>query len=534
MSAIIDQLGIAVDEDLAAEAAAHILQRRRRATAKIGASLSFREWLPIASPHYDWSSKHFQLIAATLERVASGEIKRLIITAPPRHGKTEIATIHFLVYLLEQHPRNKYLVGTYSADKAKEFGEDARDLADRRLPIDPDRRAAHRWRTAEGGMYRSVGRKNPPTGKGFHGAILDDPFKSTEEAYSFAIRDRAWRSFETDILQRLEPGGFAIVNSTRWHEEDVIGRILDGENAAEWTVIELPAIAEENDPAGRAPGEALWPARWPKEALEKLWRDITPSTVDTIWRCRPRKPTGNALPTQKIKRLRFEETPLWLPGDPLLRCDKCRARTYRSRLADVAGRELRHECGGTFVEAKRFRRCRAWDFATSKRHNADYSVGVLLEGPDEDGFGYWLDTVRGRWEPAERNKIMRETAERDGVDTRIRIPRDFHGNVGKEIVSGIKVALAGFTVVGIEPKGDKMRRAEPLAVTMGDGRLVLVTDAEWPEFFERSERVKAIKAAQSIAVDELTTFPTGKNDDIADALSDAHNECTRPTNSVFI
>ena len=540
MSFLVDDFGREPNPIEAKYIARRILRARRRASQS---RVRFRDWLPIASPHFSWGSKHFQLIARTLEQVAAGEIRRLIITAPPRSGKSEIATIHFPIWLLEGDPTFQVLVGTYNADKAAEFGRDARKLGRRRLPsLDPERQAASDWHTLEGGKYRAVGRDTPPTGKGFDGLIVDDAFRSSEEAASRAKRDRAWTWFERDLMQRLEPRAFAVINSTRWDEDDLIGRILNGANAKSWTVLDLPALAGDNDPAGREPGEVLWPERWPIEEYEALWLDMTPETRSTVYFNNPIKPGGRALAVEKIVRRSYKDTPLWMPGDPLLKCDRCGARAYRSRLAnldrggDVAALRIRHECGGELVPIPRSKRCRAWDLAHTVRHNADYTVGALLEGPDPDGFIYWLDTVRVRMAPAERNRVMRETAERDGRETKIRIPVDNRGDVGKEIASQLITLLTGYTVIALAPKGAKVLRAEPLATTMDNGQLVLVEDSEWPEFWDGERQLQG-RAAHAIARLELKAFPPKSkrdHDDIPDAMADAHNECTRKGASVYL
>ena len=418
-----------------------------------------------------------------------------MIGAPPRHAKSTLSTILYPVHRLERDPDFRIVVGSHNKDKGADFGRKARKIAEERIPsLDHRRQLATDWQTIEGGVYRGVGRGNPPMGEGFHLAIIDDPVGSWSDATSRAIREQTWEWY-LDILTRLEPGGAVIMPMHRWHEDDIAGRALAAEDGAEWTVVNLTAIAEPNDCLGREVGEALWPERWPLSELEPRIRAQTPSRREALYFGRPTLPEGHVLPVQKIQPIRFADVP------------------------------------------ENLKRAIAWDLAGTEAARADYSVGHLAAGPDPQGNVYLgLEIIRGQWEVSDRNRKMREAAERHGADVRIRIPRDHKGDVGKEIVSNLKRLLTGYTVRDIRPDGPKDgARAEPLATAMGNRQIFLVEDTPWPEYYDRGQRVQDMKTARAIYKEELRGFGlTARNDDQVDTTCDVYAELTRPTSSVFI
>ena len=228
--------------------------------------------------------RHHETIAAALEEVEKGHWQRLIISMPPRHGKSELASRRFPAWFLGRDPYRQVLFATYNAELAESFGRNVREVM--RLPafqqvfplckLRQGSASANRIETEEGGLGQFVGVGGGLTGKGADLLIIDDPIKGREEADSQSARDKLWSWFTQEAFSRLMPGGRVVIIMTRWHEDDLIGRLTDERNpcyreelAAKWKILSLPAIAVDNDPMGRQPGDALWPERFGLEFLRE-------------------------------------------------------------------------------------------------------------------------------------------------------------------------------------------------------------------------------------------------------------------------
>lgn len=244
-------------------------------------------WLSAVTPAFHWNVPHLVHIQTQLERVTRGEIDRLMLFLPPRHGKSQLATVRYPVWRMECDPSLTVIVGAYNKLLATSFSRQARRIARERLALDDERTAADEWQTVAGGIYRAVGVGTGVTGKGARLIIVDDPTKSREEANSAAYRERVWDWYRDDLYTRLEPGGAIILIMTRWHEDDLAGRILESEDAPNWTVISLPALAEANDPLGRAEGAALWPARFDVTDLERIRTVLGTASFTALYQQRP-------------------------------------------------------------------------------------------------------------------------------------------------------------------------------------------------------------------------------------------------------
>lgn len=225
---------------------------------------------------------HHEVIADALMRVERGEIDRLIISVPPRHGKSELASIRFPAWYLGRHPDKEVITASYSADLAVDFGSKTRALIEGeqyrsifKTRLRADERAKGKWLTEEGGGYTSVGVGGPITGRGADLLVIDDPLKNREEADSKVYRDKVWNWYTSTAYTRLEKGGAVILILTRWHLDDIAGRIEVSDDASRWTVIRLPAIAERDDKY-RKEGEALWSDKY---SVEELMR--TKSVIGT-------------------------------------------------------------------------------------------------------------------------------------------------------------------------------------------------------------------------------------------------------------
>lgn len=215
-------------------------------------------------------------------RVKKGESPRVMIFMPPRHGKSDLATQKYPAWLLGKEPTWPIIVASYSQDLATNFGQGTRDLMENgnykylfntRLRADTSAKA--NWMTDKGGGYLAVGVGGSITGKGFKVGIVDDPFKNREEADSPVVRESVWKWYASTFGTREEGASAIIVILTRWHDDDLAGRLLrqqaeSEKSAAEyydkWEVLEYKAIAEQDEPHRKA-SEALWPDKFSYEKL---------------------------------------------------------------------------------------------------------------------------------------------------------------------------------------------------------------------------------------------------------------------------
>jgi predicted phage terminase large subunit-like protein len=252
-------------------------------------------------------AKHHKVLAAALEQVEKGLWPRLIVTMPPRHGKTQQISKFFPAWFTGRDPYRSTIVATYNDDYAGDIGRDVRDVLrhPRHLDIFPQSKlktgaqASDRIKTSANGQLSFVGRGSSSTGRGGHLLIADDLIKDAEEADSPTIREKIWNWFVKVFLTRqMRAGSCVVLVMTRWNEDDVVGRLTDPHNpaynkeeAGKWKVLNLPAIAELNDPMGRKPGEALWPERFPLPMLEAQKR-IDPSGFMALYQQRPSPEEG--------------------------------------------------------------------------------------------------------------------------------------------------------------------------------------------------------------------------------------------------
>ncbi len=438
-------------------------QARRALTAALQRSAAESSLIDFAKlTHVDYRPNwHHVLLASKLEAVARGEIKRLVVSMPPRHGKTELATIRFAPWLLTQRPRASIIAATYSGEFADELGRKARAVLEHpaysslwpRSALSADSRAVSRWETVSGGSYFAVGVGGPLTGRGADFLLIDDPHKSRAEAESKVIRDGVLDWFRSTAYTRLEKDGAVVIISTRWHQDDLVGRVLtDGEP---WEVLSLPAVAEVADEY-RQPGDALWPDKFTAEALGKIRRAVGEREWSALYQQRP-APLEGAL----------------FKPDALEVID-----------AEPAGVEW----------------VRAWDFGATAG-GGDPTVGVKL--------GMWnerpviADVVRFQGSPDEVERVLLATASVDGRNVTIDLPQD-PGQAGKAHVQYLTKRLAGYNVRSSPETGNKVTRAEPLAAQVNVGNAYLVRGS-WNRDF----------------IEELRMFPNGSHDDQVDAASRA-------------
>lgn len=265
-----------------------------------------------------------RLLAATLERVECGEMKRVIFTLPPRTGKTELASHKFPAWFVGRNPTRSVILATYNGVFAGDYGINIQEVlkSDRYAEVFPgvqmlgNARGTTRMTMRQGGSIFCIGRGNSATGRGADLFVMDDLIKDAKEARSIVVRDSIWQWFTKVAMTRLmSKDGRVIIIMTRWNEDDLVGRLTDPANAfynpveaTKWAVINVPAFAEEGDILNRRPGEVLWPSRFPREFLLEH-RDRDPQGFNALYQGRPSPEEGSFFKADHIKEYKPKELP---------------------------------------------------------------------------------------------------------------------------------------------------------------------------------------------------------------------------------
>lgn len=470
--------------DLDLDVAVEVESRRQERLAE-----PYSEWYGRTVPKH-WAGgsegppvpRHIAYILDLVDRVVRGEILRLAVSLPPGHGKSATITRRLPVYWGERHPEDAVVVTGYSQRFAdKHLSYPARETARELGVLSPDASALDEWELSNGARIVSRGVGSAPTGINPISLLCgDDPLKDRAQAESETERENQWQWWTGSIVQRFFPRTRAVLIATRWHEEDLIGRLMaeEADLAPEdrtWTFVNLPALSmgADVDPLGREEGEALWPEVKPAPFLLQLRREMGEREFEALFQGNPTPREGTLFKPDKLRFVR--RTPDWLPA------------------------------------------CRGWDLAATE-DAGDYTAGIKMSGPDEEGT-FYVDPLRFRHEPAKRNRLIRQTAELDGPEVRVRVPQD-PGAAGKESAQSLIRLLAGYPVKAEPVSGKKELRAEPFADQVNAGNVAVVTHGT-PQGKEAAEAFK----------EELRTFPNGSNDDQVDGASDALAELTRPSDS---
>lgn len=424
----------------------------------------------LANPNWWQTPRHLRLLNRKLLDVAAGRIKRIMVMLPPRHGKSETCSHYFASWYLGTFPDKRVILASYEADFAASWGRKARDTLEEYGPqvfgvsVDPTSSAANRWNIfgRRGGMT-TAGVGGPITGRGADLFIIDDPVKNAEEANSPTVREKHWQWYQAVARTRIEPGGAIILIMTRWHEDDLAGRLLrqmeEDPKADRWDVLRLPAIADENDPLGRLPGKALWPERYDEEDLAGIRASVGGYTWEALYQQRPAPPGGAVF-----------------------------KREWFSKVLGQAPDGLRW--------------VRFWDLATSTASAADWTVGAKV-GADRDGNLYIADIVRQRMEWPDTRRLIVATAKQDGPDVTVGVEKvAFQLAAWQDLMR--EPELMGYTVKAVGVDKSKELRAQPWAARAEAGKVYLVRGSWIGEFLS-----------------ELETFPHGRHDDQVDAVSGA-------------
>ena len=411
------------------------------------------------------TGRHHEIIAEKLERVARGELKRLIINMPPRHTKSEFASFLFPAWMMGRDPRMKIIQATHTTELAVNFGRKVKNLLEQDdfhdvfpdVKLAADSKASGRWDTNKGGMYYAVGVGSNLAGRGGDLVVIDDPH-SEQTAMSVSGFDDAWDWYTGGPRQRLQPGGSIVLVQTRWSEKDLTGQLVRAQAkdplADQWEIVELPAIFGD--------GKPCWPEYWSFDDLTAVKASIPPSKWNAQYQ---QNPTGeeNAI----IKR------EWWMRWD-------------REKVPQLQ-----------FV-------IQSYDTAFSKRETSDYSAittwGVFY--PDEGGTPalILLDSKKGRWDFPELKGIALDQYRYWDPDTVIVEAK----------ASGLplthELRNMGIPVVNFTPsKGnDKVTRVHSVSPLFEAG-MVWVPDETFADEL----------------IEEVAAFPNGEYDDLVDSMTQA-------------
>lgn len=421
-------------------------------------------------------AKHHRALAKVLEKVEKGHIPRLIVTLPPRHGKTELISRRFIPWLLGKGPYRNIIFATYNEPFSQDVGGDCRNIMQSpsfkqvfpRFRFRLGGLSREKLQAAEGGMAAFVGRGGSITGRGADILIIDDPIKDAEEAMSPTLRQKLWDWFTQVAMTRLMTKFAAVVVvHTRWHEDDLIGRITDPGNpcysedeAAKWKIINLPAISLDDDPLGRQPGEALWPERFDLEFLNAA-KQLDARGFSALYQQRPTPDDGDLFRADWLAYYEKSE----LPSD---------LRIYA-----------------------------ASDHAIGEDKTRNDATVMIVGGVDKYGDIYIVDVW---WEKQGADKQ---------VEAMLRLAKQHKpllwfaekGHISKAIGPFLRKRMQEervyFSVEEVTPIGNKVQRAQSIM-----GRMSM-KKVKFPKFAPWVMRAR----------EELLKFPNARHDDFVDALA---------------
>jgi predicted phage terminase large subunit-like protein len=396
------------------------------------------------------------LVNDALLRIASGELARLVVEWPPRHGKSEFISKHAPAWFVASFGW-PVLLASYEYELAASWGAHAREVVRsvgrEVFGVGLGRKQAEAWwECTNGGQMISAGVGGPITGKGGRLLIVDDPVKNAEEANSETYRRKSHEWYDSTWRTRLEPGGAMVLTGTRWHQDDLIGYVL-AKGDEEWEVIRLPAIAEADDPLGRELGEALWPERYSTAELAQLKASVGSYWWNALYQQAPSSEEG------AIFRRGWWQRYGTVPSDAKRGCVT----------VDTAG----------------------WE----KDSDGDYCVIAVWRttGPKF----YCVEVQRGRWEFPEVERRLKDT--RAAHDLPIVVEET---PWSRPLVQRLREQMAGVIPWSVEGRSKSVRALSVQAYAEA-GDLYLPESAPWVSEF----------------IDEHANFPFGAHDDQVDTTT---------------
>jgi predicted phage terminase large subunit-like protein len=414
------------------------------------------------------SGSHHKVMADAFERVARGELKRLIVNMPPRHTKSEFASFLLPAWFLGKFPHKKIIQTAHTAELATGFGRKVRNLVSSeqyqrvfQTKLSSDSKAAGRWNTHLGGDYFAIGVGGAVTGKGADLLIIDDPHSEQEAKQGNpAVFDNVYEWYTSGPRQRLQPGGAIIIVMTRWSKRDLTGQILKNsgkDGVDQWEIIDFPAIMPNGNP--------LWPGFWSKTALEALKSELPVSKWEAQYQQNPTSEEGAI-----VKR---EHWQIW---------------------------EEKHPPNCEYI-------IQSWDTAFEKNNRADYSACTtwgVFQHPNKTGDLkpniILLDAMKERMEFPELKRRALDLYKEFEPDTLIIEKRA----AGAPLI--YEMRKMGIPIAEYTPgKGnDKISRVNAISALFESG-MVWCPDTRWAEE----------------VMDEMASFPNGDHDDLVDSSSQA-------------
>lgn len=402
-----------------------------------------------------------------------------MVFMPPGSAKSTYGSTLFPAWYLGNKEKAAVIAASHTSELAERFGRRTRNIVDGAAfnacfgyGLSADSQAAGRWETSKGGEYFAVGVGGSVTGRRADLGIIDDPVKSREEADSETVREKVWEWYKSDFYNRLKPGASVVLIMTRWHEDDLAGRLLkDAEEGGEqWTILSLPMEAEADDPLGREIGEMLWPEWFTPDMVANAKRD--PRNWLALYQQKPRAEAGG-----EFKRE-------WL-------------QTYRSNVDDVA-----KVCNKYILV----------DAANQKRKTSDYT-SMWVVGLGQDQNFYVLDMIRDRLNLTERTDRL-FALHRKWKPHGVRYEQ--YGLMAdvqhiKDVQERDNYRFPITEVAGQTPKNDRIRRLIPSFEAR-----------RWyfPETLHKTDHLGRVRElVEDFIEQELLAFPVGVHDDQMDALA---------------
>lgn len=458
---------------------------------------------------------------------------RLIIVAPPRHGKSELVSRRLPAYILGRNPDASIIATSYGADLASRMNRDVQRVMDHGTysRLFPESRlfgknirtmASGTWMrnsdlfevVGHKGSYRSAGIGGGITGMGFDFGIMDDPIKSAAEAASATMRESIWEWYISTFYTRQHKGARILLTLTRWHHDDLAGRLLklmeEDPQADQWRVLHLPALAHPKVEEELTEEQGFRLEMNQQAAAHDLDGWHVTRSVYSDWL----QDHGRDMPASDCSDPRADGEALWPLRFPKEWLEQTKATLGPYQFGAIYDGNPTPREGGLFTEASLSRRVeacpvgadvervRSWDKGYSS--HGDYSVGVRMSR-NRDGIFVIEDVIRIRATPKERNRIIKETAvEDDRLFGKVEIRIEEPPGAGSETTANLISELAGHNARAHKPKGDKEERAEGLSAQADAGNVWLVRGA-WNRAF----------------VAEMIVFPGGENDDQVDAATQA-------------
>jgi predicted phage terminase large subunit-like protein len=414
------------------------------------------------------AGRHHKIMADAFERVASGELKRLIINMPPRHTKSEFASFLFPAWFLGKFPEKKIIQTAHTAELATGFGRKVRNLVNSadyqevfKTKLSSDSKAAGRWNTSKGGDYFAIGVGGAVTGKGADILIIDDPHSEQEAMQGNPeIYDRVYEWYSSGPRQRLQPGGSIIIVMTRWSKRDLTGQIIQNSikrDGDQWETIEFPALLPSGNP--------LWPEFWSQKELEAIKAEIPVGKWEAQYQQNPT--------SEEDAIIKREYWKIWEKDTPP-QCDYL---------------------------------IQSWDTAFEKNSRADYSACTtwgVFEHPDTNGVLVTniilLDSFKQRMEFPELKRKAYDLYQEWKPDSLI-IEKKAAGAPLIYELRQMGIPLSEYTP---SRGSDKIARVNAISDLFSSG-YVWCPDTRWAEE----------------VMEECAAFPNGEHDDTVDSTSQA-------------